>query len=256
MASPLIVRLMRRNIQVNMDPGNMILLMGIPAFYLVFFGFGFQSIISSTTQGANSYLSFLAPGIMAFQAVTAGMVGGSMLWADKKFGMLAQLLVQPFTRLQYLLGIIFTTVIFGLAGAAIMLLGAYFLLGSLTITLYGAIGMFGIIALGSIFFGSLMLLFSALVKSNNSYTSIQILIVFVVNFASTVFYPFSNSLPLVMKALFIANPLTYVANTVRDGYMGAIPATDLYQLAILALETVLVLALAVRAYVRSGVSFE
>ncbi|EQD38826.1 ABC transporter permease, partial [mine drainage metagenome] len=56
-----------------------------------------------------------------FQAVMAGTVGGSMLWADRRYGMLAQLLVGPFTRLQYLLGIMFTSVLFGLGGAVVML---------------------------------------------------------------------------------------------------------------------------------------
>jgi len=185
----------------------------------------------------------------------AGTVGGSMLWADRRWGMLAQLLVGPFTRLQYLLGIMFTSLIFGLAGALVMLGAAYALLISTSVTLYGAFVMFGSIAVGSIFFGSLMLLISALVKSNNAYNSIQILILFVVNFASTVFYPLSPGLPLPIRVLFLVNPLTYVANSVRAGYFGSLPTGDLYQLALLAIETVAVLILAVRAYVRSDVSF-
>lgn len=137
-----------------------------------------------------------------------------------------------------------------------MLLGAYLLIGSLSITIFGAAIMFAVIAIGSIFFGSLMLLMSALVKSNNAYTGIQVLIIFVVNFASTVFYPFSNGLPLLLKVLFMANPLTYVVNMVRDGYLGTIPTVDVYQLLLLCMETVVVLGLATRSYIRSGVSFE
>jgi len=255
METPNIIRLMYRNILVNVDPGTLIILIGLPALYLVFFGFGFGTMLPSSASGAQSYLSYLAPGIMAFQVVMAGTVGGSMLWADRRWGMLAQLLVGPFTRLQYLLGIMFTSLIFGLAGAFVMLVGAYLLLGSITVTAFGAFVMFGSIALGSIFFGSLMLFISALVKSNNAYNSIQILVLFVVNFASTVFYPLSPQLPLVIHALFEVNPLTYVADAVRGGYFGALSTTDVYQLALLFVETLVILALAVRAYVRSDVSF-
>ncbi|MGA2663548.1 MAG: ABC transporter permease [Nitrososphaerales archaeon] len=257
MAAPNILRLMYRNIVVNTDPGSLIILIGLPALYLVFFGFGFGSLTSTTSSSSSpSYLSFLTPGIMSFQSVMAGTVGGSVLWADRRWGMLAQLLVGPFTRLQYLLGIMFTSVIFGLGGALVMLGGALLLLGSLPVTWFGGAVMFGSILVGSIFFGSLMLLISALVKSNNAYNSIQILVIFVVNFASTVFYPMSGSLPIEIKALFVVNPLTYVADSVRDAYFGTLTATDGYRMLLLCAETAVVLFMAVRAYMRSDVSFE
>ncbi len=243
---------MYRNVVVNTDPGSLIILIGLPALYLVFFGFGFGAYLSSS----SSYLSFLTPGIMSFQSVMAGTVGGSVLWADRRYGMLAQLLMGPFTRLQYLLGIMFTSVLFGLGGALVMLGGAFLLLGSLPVTLFGGLVMFSSILVGSIFFGSLMLFISALVKSNNAYNSIQILVIFVVDFASTVFYPLSSTLPVEFKALFVANPLTYIADAVRDAYFGTLTPADGYQMLLLCVETVFVLFLAVHAYMRSDVSFE
>jgi len=254
MELPNLVRLVYRNIKVNTDYGTLIILIGLPAAYLVFFGFGFQSFASAGSP-AHSYLAFLAPGVMAFQTVMAGTVGGSMLWADRRWGMLAQLLVGPFTRLQYLLGIMLTSVMFGLAGAAVMLVGAYLLIGSISIGFLGGLTIIAAILVGSIFFGSLMLLISALVKSNNAYNSIQVLIIFVVNFASTVFYPLSSGLPIELRALFVINPLTYIANIVRDGYAGTLVAGDAYQMVGLIVVTVVFLFLAVRSYMRSGVSF-
>jgi ABC-2 type transport system permease protein len=240
---------------VNTDPASLVILLGLPAMYLVFFGFGFQSL-ASASGGGHSYLTFLAPGIMAFQAVMAGTVGGSMLWADRRWGMLAQLLVGPFTRLEYLFGIMLTSLLFGLGGAAVMLVIAVALLGTSTVTFTGALIVFGAIALGSIFFGSLMLLISALVKSNNAYNSIQILVIFFVNFASTVFYPFSSALPYALQVLFAINPLTYIADTARNGYQGTVTPTNGLEMAVLAAETAVVLLLATRAYLRSDVSLE
>ncbi len=255
MPIPNLLRLIYRNTRVNTDPGSLIILLGLPALYLVFFGFGFQSL-AGAAAGGKSYLAYLTPGIMAFQAVMAGTVGGSMLWADRRYGMLAQLLVGPFTRLQYLLGIMFTSVLFGLGGAVVMLALASLLVGAGTVTLIGAGVMLGTIALGSIFFGSLMLLVSALVKSNNAYNSIQILVIFVVNFASTVFYPLSSGLPLAIQVLFHLNPLTYVADAVRGAYFSQLTPTEGWQVLVLAGETVVVLYLAIRAYMRSDVSME
>jgi len=251
---PGIVKLMYRNVMVNVDPGTLIILIGLPAMYLVFFGFGFGAMIP-LPGGTAAYLTFLTPGIMSVQCLMAGTVGGSMLWADRRWGMLAQLLVGPFTRLQYLLGIMFTSLLFGLVGAFVMLMGAFLIIGSLQITLWGALTAFAVIALGSIFFGSLMLLIAGLVKSNNAYNSIQILILFVVNFASTVFYSFSGGLPLPIQVLFQVNPLTYVANVARGGFQGVLPADVTWQLPLLVAETIVVLALATRVYVKSDITF-
>lgn len=254
MALPNLLRLVVRNIVVNTDPGTLIILLGLPGMYLVFFGYGFQSLTSS--GGGPSYLSLLTPGIMSFQAVMAGTAGGSMLWADRRWGMLSQLLVGPFTRLEYLLGIMLTSMIFGLGGAAVMFGVAFALIGHGPAHPLAFGGIFGAIVVGSIFFGALMLLISALVRSNTAYNSVQILLIFIVNFASPVFYPLSSSLPIVLQALFWANPLTYVVDAVRGSYTGTFTLSDLYQLAVLGAETVVVLVLAVRAYLRSDVSYE
>ena len=254
MELPNLARLVYRNVKVNTDVGTLIFLVGLPALYLVFFGFGFQSF-ASAGSAPNSYIIFLTPGIMSFQTIMAGTVGGSMLWADRRWGMLAQLLVGPFTRLQYLLGIMFTTVMFGLAGAMVMLAGSYLLTGVTSISALGGLAVLVALLIGSIFFGSLMLLISALVKSNNAYNSIQVLVIFVVNFASPVFYPLSSGLPIPIRALFMVNPLTYVVNVVRDGYNGAVGMGDVYQLVGLSVLTAAALFIAVRAYMRSDVSY-
>ncbi len=255
MALPNLFRLIYRNIRVNTDPGSLVILVGLPGMYLIFFGFGFGSLASAGGD-SRAYLAFLAPGIMSFQVLLAGTVGGSMLWADRRYGMLSQLLSGPFTRFQYLLGIILASVLFGLGGAAVMLVVALGLLGSVPTLPLSLAVMFGTIVLGSLFFGGLMLLLGALVKSNTTYNSIQILVLFVVNFASTVFYPLSNSLPVVLRAMFWVNPLTYVANAVRGGYTGSLTVMDGYELLLLTVEAVVILALATRAYLRSDISFE
>lgn len=246
-------RLIYRNIRVSTDPATLLVLLGLPTMYLVFFGFGYQSIVAPTSS--RSYMFFLAPGIMSLQTIMAGTLSGSILWVDKRLHMLAQLLVGPFTRLEYLLGIIFTTVIYALAGSFIMLVFAYLLMGGVKISLAG-LGLIVVATLlGSLIFGSIMLIISVFVKSNNAYNSIQLLIIFVLDFASTVFYPYSPSLPLLLRALFLANPLTYVANTVRDGFSSAMNLADLYSVLGMLAASLVLLYGAVRAYMRSNISF-
>jgi ABC-2 type transport system permease protein len=149
-----------------------------------------------------------------------------------------------------------TSVLFGLGGAAVMLAVAYALLGSVPAGAVALTLIFGSITIGSVFFGALMLYIGALVKSNTAYNSIQILLIFVVNFASTVFYPLSSGLPAVMRVLFEINPLTYVADAVRGAYSSNFTPTDAYQMLVLVVEMVVALVLATRAYMRSDVSYE
>ena len=253
---PKLFRLVYRNLVVNTDPGSLVILVALPSMYMVFMGYGFQSLIESQSANAGSYIRFLAPGILAFQTVISGTVGGSMLWADRRWGMLAQLLSGPFTRTQYLGGIIVTTILMGLGGTTLMLVVALLMLHSLPLTLGGTALMYLTIVVGSVFFGSLMLLISALVHSNNAYNSIQVLILFFVNFASTVFYPLTNSLPEAIRVMFIVNPLTYVANNVRAGFLGAYASQDAFEFALLVLEALVLLAVSSRAYMRSNISFE
>jgi ABC-2 type transport system permease protein len=253
-SSPNIMKLMFRNIKVNTDPGTLLFLVGLPAMYLIFFGYGFQSF---TAPGSNPkvILRFMAPGIAAFQAVIAGQVAGGMLWSDKRWGMLAQMLVGPFTRLEYLMGIMLTCVVLGLTGAGVMFAVAYLLIGATPITVAGVFLVVSAALIGSLLFGSMTLILSAFIKSSTAYNSITILILFVVNFASTVFYPFSSSYPLPLQALFIINPLTYVANTVRDGYNASIGFNDVTNLFLLLIGTVILLFVAIWAYRRSDISF-
>jgi ABC-2 type transport system permease protein len=255
LALPNLLRLIYRNIRVNTDPGSLVILLGLPGMYLVFFGLGFSSLAAGDT-GSQGYLTYLTPGIMSFQVLMAGTVGGSMLWADRRWGMLAQLLVGPFTRLQYLLGIMFTSMLFGLGGAVVMLGVAAGLRVSVPTNAVALGIIFGLITVGSLFFGALMLWLGALVKSNTAYNSIQILLLFVVNFASTVFYPLSSGLPWVLRILFEVNPLTYVADGVRGAYLGTLTTMDGYQSLVLAVETAVILGVATWAYLRSDVSYE
>src|SRR3984893_10221752 len=116
------LRLAWRNLKVNMDPASLVVIIGLPGMYLIFLGTMFVSIVSDFVINGVSfnYTSYLAPGIVAFQTVMAGTIGGSMLWLDRRVGMFSQILSGPFTRSQYLTGIMIATTTASLLGAAVM----------------------------------------------------------------------------------------------------------------------------------------
>ena len=250
-------KLMIRNVRVNMDPGTLIFLLAMPSMYLIFMGYMFNSIVSGISVGASSvdYRSFISPGIVAFETLTAGAVAGSLLWSDRRYGMFEQILSLPYTRSEYLLGIIFTTIVFAVFGAGIMLVVSLFVVHFQYISIMGWLTIFGNVILGSLFWGLVLLSLAAVVRSNQMYNSIQIIILFFANFASTVFYPITSSTPVSLRDLFYINPLTYTSNAIRSGYYSTMTAGVVLQQAVLVVETVFIFVVALLVYrkVRVGV---
>lgn len=255
MTYPKIIRLILRNIMVNSDPGTLLILIGMPAMFLIFFSYGYGSMLSSLGLSYISYAKFLAPGMLAYETLIAGTAAGSMLWFDRRWGSLAQILAMPFTRTDYLLGLILTTVVFAIMGNVVLLGISYILIPGLRFSVIGILIMVSVLVIGSLLFGSFMLILASYIKSQNAYNSVQILIIFLINFASTVFYP-ATSLPKVLIYLFYLNPLTYIANLMRDGFLNNIGTTDLYELILLTIISIIFLLIARRSYMRSEIKFE
>ncbi len=147
----------------------------------------------------------------------AGTVGGSMLWGDRRFGMFAQLLSGPFTRTEYLFGMIIATVSASLAGSFALIILGFGLGGVFTVSLLGMGLILLTLIVGGIFFCSLMLFVAAKVDSNQTYSSIQILIIFVISFISNAYYPITSATPLPLQIISYMNPLTYVTDGIRAG---------------------------------------
>jgi ABC-type polysaccharide/polyol phosphate export permease len=59
----------------------------------------------------------------------------------------------------------------------------------------------------------------------------------------------------VLRAVFLVNPLTYVANVVRDGFNSTVSVSDIYSLLGMLLVSAALLYTAARAYMRSNISF-
>jgi ABC-2 type transport system permease protein len=211
---------------VNTDPGSLVIILGLPAMYLIFMGSMFVSIVPQFVVGGYTftYQSFLAGGILAFETVMAGTVGGSMLWGDRRFGMFAQILSGPFSRTEYLFGMIIATVSASLAGAfALIVLG--FVLGGVFSFSFLGLGLIVLsLLVGGIFFCSLMLFVAAKVDSNQAYSSIQVLIIFVISFISNAYYPITSATPIPLRIISYINPLTYVTDGIRSGL---VPQTNM-----------------------------
>jgi ABC-2 type transport system permease protein len=252
MKTPSFIRLAIRNIVVNTDPGTIFFMLGLPAFYFLVLGTMFQSIVPGVTVNGSvvSYTKFLAPGIIGMQALTAGNIGGSMLWSDRRWHMFEQLMVGPFRRLDYLLGILVISTVFTFGGSAIMLILAHFVSGSFILTAPSLAFTFMALILGSFLFTSVFLIIAILVRTLQTYNVLTILIYFFLDFASTAFYPITNATPVALRDISMVNPLSYITNIIRSSIDSGYVSSVLTESLILFVTTVVIMFIALRMYSR------
>ncbi|MCL4341477.1 MAG: ABC transporter permease [Candidatus Thermoplasmatota archaeon] len=257
MRIPAFLRLTYRNIRVNMDLGTMIFMLGLPALYLLVMGTMLQNIIPGVSVSSTriSYTHFLGPGIVAMQTLTAGNIGGGMLWSDRRWGMFEQLLVGPFKRTDYLLGIIMVAIVFAVAGSMIMLGLSVLISGGFVFNLMSVSLTMASLILGTMLFSSLFLIISTLARTMQTYNTITIALFFVLDFASSAFYPIPTTTDEVIRIISLSNPLTYIVDVTRTALIGVPDTTTyVYTLAMLILTVFLfVLARILYRTVRSGV---
>ena len=56
--------------------------------------------------------------MIGFNVMNGSTVAGNIIWNDKRNGMFQQLLVMPFSKVQYIIGNLITIILIGLANAA------------------------------------------------------------------------------------------------------------------------------------------
>ncbi len=131
--------------------------------------------------------------------------------------MFHQLLVMPFTKLQYIISNLVTIMIMGLASALLILIvGLPTMLGSANPTLWSIPYTIFAIIIGSIFFGSFTVIISTRLKSSEGFNVISNGIFLFFAFASSTFYP-AEGVTEPLRTAFYINPLTYIVDITRAG---------------------------------------
>src|SRR4026209_2043818 len=121
-----VVMLTYRNIVAVIDKLFLIWQILFPLVYIFVAGYAYSSLINEdeiVIGGKTiSYNVFLALGMIGFNVMNSSTVAGSIIWNDKRNGMLHQILVMPYSKLQYIASTLLTIIIMGLASAAIIII--------------------------------------------------------------------------------------------------------------------------------------
>lgn len=250
-----IFRLTYRILVSSMDVNTIGFFILMPVGYLLVMGLMMGSIIPYMYYNGLkiSYVTFIAPGIVADQILIGGSLAGWILWQDKRIGMLEQIFSMPYTRFHYLIGNLISMIVVTFAGAMVMTLVAIPFI-SLNISILGLLLVIVFLVLGTFIFGSIMLALGAIVKSNQVFNLVSNIVFFLVTFASSVFYPITYQTPYLLEIIAEFNPLTYVVDGIRSTYLNQIGIGEIYEFIILSILSLVFMAIATFTYRRIKLS--
>lgn len=233
-----------RNFKSSLDREFLVIQLVLPLFFIFVAGFGYTLIVPSV-EGV-SYETFLATGAVAMTVMSSSMLSGTMIWFDRNFGMFEQLLMGPFTRLEYVVSVALSVILTGLASALLVFIVSLTVSTNVSLAPASLIQLLVALILGSLFFGGFGIFVSLRVKSSEALAATMNLMFFVFTFLSSVFYPSYNNYFL-LRTIFQINPLTYVADLVRHSLVGLSGFNLPLEVVVLIVESLFIVVLASRA---------
>ncbi len=190
--------------------------LGQPFFFLAILGTGLNGAMRLSGVGGN-YMEFIVPGILASVLLFGSIFSGIIVIMDRQFGFLKETLVAPVNR---------TSIVIGksLGGATtamvqgILMLGLATLLGA-TIDLANMPAVLLIMALVSMAFVSLGIVFGSLMEDMHGFQLITNFLVLPMFFLSGALFPLSTA-PQVVQYVSYIDPLTYAVEALRYFIVG------------------------------------
>ncbi|MFA5406255.1 MAG: ABC transporter permease [Candidatus Nanoarchaeia archaeon] len=223
--------------------------LSMPLLFLVALGLGFSNInVAGAPEGA-SYIAFLMPGIICMTLMTSSVMSGiSVLW-DREFGFLKEIMVAPVDRLSIALGRmaggVTTSMIQGLL---ILLLSLLMGVGLPSIVTFLMVLL--VMTLISTTFVGLGLIFSSIMKDMQGFSSIMSFIIMPLLFLSGAFYPIDN-LPLIVRLLSYADPLTYGVDALRGLLIGFTTFPLIMSVGLIALTSIIMIVIGTALFNKS-----
>jgi ABC-2 type transport system permease protein len=187
-------------------------------FFLAILGFGIGGIFG---VGGGTYLSYIAPGIIAMGLLFASIFSGISVIFDRQFGFLKEMLVAPVSRTSLIMGKILGGAITAtIQGVLILivstLLGAYLIDLRFVAGIFAALGVMVLITAG--FVGLGVAIGSAL-SDFHAFQLISTFILWPIFMLSGVFFPIDTA-PLPLQLVMLADPLFYGVELMRFVLVG------------------------------------
>jgi ABC-2 type transport system permease protein len=206
----------------------------LPLMLLALLGTGVSDGLEPSALEDGNYSGFLVAGLIVMTAVFSSTFASASLYQDRANGMLRLMLVSPAPPVAVLGGKVLAAVCIGSLQAGVMLLIAALVPGIDLNWQYGIaagvmLSLVGIVMFNLLICG-LALLLATRISTMQGFHLVMNLVLFPLLFLSGAFFPLDD-LPLWLRILAYANPLTYPVDLLRlatyaegsDGYIGVGP---------------------------------
>ncbi len=199
--------------KLRRDPSELLTRAFQPVVWLLLFGEVMANVRGLNTTG-QSYLDFLAPGILAQSVLFSAIFYGiSVIW-ERDLGVLHRQLVSPAPRSALVLGKAVSAGARGVAQAVIVYALALMLGIGLSFRPFDILGVIALIWLGSALFSTFSLMIACLVKTRERFMGIGQVLTMPIFFASNAIYPI-ELMPHWLQSVSLSNPLTYEVDGIR-----------------------------------------
>jgi ABC-2 type transport system permease protein len=202
----------------------------MPLFFLLFLGFGLNSVVQIPGLGGN-YIQFLIPGMVAMSVLFTSIFSGIQIIWDKQFGFLKETLVAPVSRLEIMFGQTLGGATTAFVQGVIILVLSLFI-GLHIANLPGFFIAFGFMALIGIAFTAFGIAIASRMEDMTGFQLIMNFIVFPIFGLSGALFPIS-SLPAWIAPITLIDPLTYGVEGIRYGLTGVSQINPILSLAAL-----------------------
>lgn len=195
------------------DPTELVTRAVQPVLWLAVFGQVFSKVRGIPT-GNISYLDFMAPGILAQSILFSAIFYGIAIIWERDLGIVHKLLVTPASRTALVLGKAVAAGLRGLVQAVVVYLVALALNIGIRWDVSAIVSVALAVFLGSCIFATFSLVIACIVKTRERFMGIGQVLTMPLFFASNAIYPL-EMMPDWLKAIAIANPLTYLVDALR-----------------------------------------
>ena len=185
-----------------------------PIFWLLTFGIGLGATVH--IEGVN-YEQYIFAGILMQTFLFSSIFYGAYLVWDRRIDLLKAVLVTPLSRSSIFLGKVLGGVTFSLIEAALIL--AFGLAININYTLYSISLILVTVIIAAAGLTALGLTIGSLMTSPEGFQLITTFVIFPLFFMSGAIFPLNN-LPTYLTTLTIANPLTYIVDSLRSLLVG------------------------------------
>ncbi len=213
--------------------------LGQPVLFLFALGLGFGPVYAAAGKG--SYISFLAPGVIAMAILFTSIFNGIEIIWDRQFGFLKETLVAPVSRFKIMFGKTIGGATVAVIQGIIVLLLTFifgFRISSVSGFLLGLVFMILI----AILFASLGIAIASKMTDMHGFQLIMNFLIMPIFFLSGALFPLDN-LNGILKIATTLDPLTYGVDGLRLALTGSAHFSVGLDLAVLLIVTLLFLLL-------------